>query len=561
MHPNRLEVSPMKAQRSAIGAVLLAVFALGALAPKVIRDIAPLYGEFSFATAPDGIVTDADPSTGLRPGDKVEWAKVPLADRYGSIRRPLAGITVVYPFLRGGVEHYARLRPVRLSDITPLADKIVAVAKLTAWIFFILVALVIVLKRPSLMTWGFYVYALGNTQDSAAGLSFLPTIPFYAIEFWAFTLGLASAVGLTVFALLFPDNRAEGWRRVALRSVPWLLTGYMVFAFWHTYGAMTMRLDWAHSSLGLTAALLPYTVAWIALIESYRRSSGANRVRLRWAFIGVFIGTLLPGLLIPLQVITSGGTYLESEAFVAFANVAIPLTIGYAIIRHRVIDVEFIVNRAIVLGTVGALLAGTFILLDWLYTNYVTQTRWQIALGIAVAFALGWTARSGRRALIEAVDKVFFPKRHRVMRSIDELRIGLEGVTHPESVDYFVVKGAAEALQLDSAAVFVRMPDGGFLRGAAVGWVTGTAWHVLADDAIVTELAKRGRAATRLTEDVWSEVNVPTGAGRPILAVPLGSNRSAVAVYGAHADGRDIDPDETRGLMSLCSAAAAIRAA
>ena len=56
----------------------------------------------------------------------------------------------------------------------------------------------------------------------------------------------------------------------------------------------------------------------------------------------------------------------------------------------RVIDVEFVANRAIVLGTVAAFLTGTFVLLDWLYANYLTQTRWQIAVGIGVAFALGW---------------------------------------------------------------------------------------------------------------------------------------------------------------------------
>jgi hypothetical protein len=147
------------------------------------------------------------------------------------------------------------------------------------------------------------------------------------------------------------------------------------------------------------------------------------------------------------------------------------------------------------------------------------------------------------------------------MRSIYELRSGLEESAVPENVDGFVVNAAASVLRLDSAAVFARMPDGGFLRQGAVGWNAGTAWHLFVNDAIVEQLTKRSRAPTRLTEDAWAGVLVPNGTGRPILAVPLGSKRSAFAVYGAHADGRDIDPDETRGLMALCSAAAAIRAA
>ncbi|MGA8535694.1 MAG: hypothetical protein WB615_16415 [Candidatus Tumulicola sp.] len=546
---------------SAIAAVLLAIFALGALAPFPLRFAAPLYGELDFSTAPDGTVTKAGLATGLRPGDKIEWAKVPLGDRHGSVRRPMAGTTVVYPFLRDGVEHHARLRSSTIATDTRLADKIVVTAKVAAWIFFVLLALAIVLKRPSPMTWGFYIYALGNTEDSASGLSLLPTIPFHVVEFGAMLLSLVSGVGLMLFALRFPDDRVDGWRRTAQRAIPWLVIAYAALAAWYTYGIMTMTLDWTTASrLGLLAPLPPYVVAWIALIESYRRSAGANRLRLRWAIAGVFVGTLLPGLAIPLQGLTAGATFTQSESFAAFANIAIPLLMGYAIVRHRVINVEFILNRALVLGAVAGLLAGAFVLLDWLFTNYLTQTRWQIAVGVGVAFALGWSARSGRRMLIGTIDSVFFPKRHAVMRSMHELRIALETAPDQNSVNQFVVEGA-QILQLDSAAIFARMPDGGFVREAAIGWSPGTAWHLLADDPIVARLEERARRPTRVTEEAWSDVRVPVGTGRPILAVPIGSARSAFALFGAHADGRDIDPDETRGLADLCLAAAAMRAA
>ena len=142
-----------------------------------------------------------------------------------------------------------------------------------------------------------------------------------------------------------------------------------------------------------------------------------------------------------------------------------------------------------------------------------------------------------------------------------DLRVGLEDVAGSENVDRLVVNGAASALHLDSAAVFALMPDGGFLRQAAVGWHVGTAWHLFSDDAVVERLTKGSRVPIRLAENAWTEVQVPNGPARPILAVPLGVKRSAFAIYGAHVDGRDIDPDETRGLMDLCAAAAAIRAA
>lgn len=45
------------------------------------------------------------------------------------------------------------------------------------------------------------------------------------------------------------------------------------------------------------------------------------------------------------------------------------------------------------------------------------------------------------------------------------------------------------------------------------------------------------------------------------LGTVAASARSAIALYGAHAHERDIDPDETRGLVDLCAAAATVSAA
>jgi hypothetical protein len=236
----------------------------------------------------------------------------------------------------------------------------------------------------------------------------------------------------------------------------------------------------------------------------------------------------------------------------------IPISVAYAVLKHRVIDVEFVINRAIALGALLGVLLGTLALLDWLYTNYVMQTRWQIAFGLAVAFAIGWGARSMRRRLVTLIDALFFRKRFEVMRSVNELRLALEAEDTGD-IDRFVVEGASSALQLSSAAIFIRMSDGGFLRQSAVGWDPGTVWHLFPGDPVVEQLLKHGRRTAKLDERAWRELRAPDGAARPLLAVPVGSSKGAVALYGGHDDGRDIDPDEIRALRDLCAAAPATR--
>jgi len=320
-----------------------------------------------------------------------------------------------------------------------------------------------------------------------------------------------------------------------------------------------LPLLFGNARFASVAAPVAAAIAVSAAVATVPRS---KRARAAWLLLPMSVAFAFSSFMGQLNI--SAPTYLEYVAFSMLASGTIlagAAAVTYALLARRVIDLEFVVNRAITLGAIAALMGGIFVLLDWLFTNYVLQTRWQIAIGMAVAFALGWLVRSGRRRLIHLVDALFFRKRHAIMGRVRALRLDLETESQPERIDETIVTRAAEVLNLDSAALFVRTTDGGFVRQSAVGWPSGTAWHLFSDDRVVSEIIRHDRRAARIDEKTWAATRVPDGVARPVLAVPIGSARSAFALYGAHADGRDIDPDETHGLFDLCAAAAAIRAA
>lgn len=305
----------------------------------------------------------------------------------------------------------------------------------------------------------------------------------------------------------------------------------------------------------LALASLFATCGGIAAIGA---SSGIDRQRIAWATasIGVFwfyesaISWLLPTVSFANVIFSQAGPFMH-----------LLMTVGltYAILSRRLLNVDYVLNRTIVLTMIATVLAAAFMFLDWLYTNYVTQTHWQIAMGAAVAFGLGWAASASRGQLIALVDRLFFQKRHLVMRQLYDLQRRLETEGPTGGIGRTVVDGVAETLKLSSAALFLKMPDGGFMREAAFGWNPGSARHLLADDAIVEGLAGRDSRPTRVDNDDLIDIRVPGGPARPIVAIPLGSFQTGFALYGAHEDGRDIDPDETHGLAGLCSIARAHR--
>jgi hypothetical protein len=65
-------------------------------------------------------------------------------------------------------------------------------------------------------------------------------------------------------------------------------------------------------------------------------------------------------------------------------------------------------------------------------------------------------------------------------------------------------------------------------------------------------------APGNLSDLRWPRSDVPSGLQQPVYAIPIVVARQmhAIAVYGAHASGEDLDPDERAGLRDLAAGAA-----
>ncbi len=414
------------------------------------------------------------------------------------------------------------------------------------------------------MTWAFFATCLSLAAPTElANLVSLPVLRnftplssvFYYINYTV-QLGIA---GLPIFLLRFPHNSAPGWRRpvliFALCTVPWVLP--LIF--------FAIQTDAALEKGPLLKSVI-FLISFIILAVMGVQARGADRKRLQWVIVGVaaaiiaallqnaplFSGMASPGY----SFITLSGNIVSFVSSLLYA--LMPICIFYAIIKHRVIDVRFIANRSIVFGIMLMLFTGAFAGLDWLFSAYVYQSQAQIAIGMAVAVALGWAIRSWRKPCIDFVDRILFPKSHAGLAALHDLRLTLERESSQGNVREVLTKTAPAALQLASAAIFARAADGGFIRETEFGWGAGTAWHLFAGDPVVDSISARRAKPFRVEDPMWAGVNVPTGLASPVLAIPLIAHRKVIALifYGAHANGADINPDEERLLVELCVAAA-----
>jgi hypothetical protein len=154
----------------------------------------------------------------------------------------------------------------------------------------------------------------------------------------------------------------------------------------------------------------------------YRRSSGRDRAQLRWvAFSGAVFVAVYVVAQISLAFVDDNSaldTFLTSFNQVAFA--AFPIGIGFAVLRQDLYDIDVVINRALVYGSLTASLAAVYVgsvLLLQLALSGLTQGS-----GLAVAastLAVAALFRPVRARIQKSVDRRFFRSRYDAARTIE----------------------------------------------------------------------------------------------------------------------------------------------
>lgn len=161
--------------------------------------------------------------------------------------------------------------------------------------------------------------------------------------------------------------------------------------------------------------IVGFVVSVIALVRRYRRASGHDRAQLRWvAFSGAVFVALYVVNLILLGFVgdtTATGNVLISVIQMAFA--ALPLGIGFAVLRQRLYDIDVVINRTLVYGALTATLAGVY--LSSVLLLQVALNTFTAGSGLAVAASTLATAalvRPARARIQRVVDRRFFRRKY-----------------------------------------------------------------------------------------------------------------------------------------------------
>ena len=250
------------------------------------------------------------------------------------------------------------------------------------------------------------------------------------------------------------------------------------------------------------------------------------------------------------------GTPLDLVLTVAM--VAIPIAVAYAVLRHRVIDVRFVMNRALVYGLLTSSIVVAFSLIEWIVGKKLESQRLAQIFELIGALAIGFWFSLVHRRVERFAEGIFFRSQRRAAQRLARATAAVHHAGAAEAVDHFVTDEPAEAYNLTSAAMFRRADDADLVRVTNRSWPPETLARLLAIDPLIAHLVHQ-RGPLDLDEIAWHEPALPSGPARPILAVPIiiRDRLFGVAFYGEHASHEAFDPDELSRLRDLAVAAAA----
>jgi uncharacterized membrane protein len=166
--------------------------------------------------------------------------------------------------------------------------------------------------------------------------------------------------------------------------------------------------------LWLVTAIMSIT----SLVVRFRRSHGDERQQVKWVVVGALSFVLMFALSGVIQ--NSFGHEDLGFAVIMLGLLLIALGVAVAMLRYRLYDIDVVINRALVYGSLTAMLAGTYlgsVLLLQLLLDRFTQGS-----GLAVAASTLATAalvRPARARIQSTVDRRFFRKKYDAAKTLE----------------------------------------------------------------------------------------------------------------------------------------------
>ena len=309
--------------------------------------------------------------------------------------------------------------------------------------------------------------ATGAYAEAAVDTSLGP-LPGQAMAAWtSATLSVPVTFGLTGFLLLlFPTGHLPSPR---WRAWAWLF-GLVVALATVSYGLIPGTLDpGIQNPVGLsgaaasTARAVATVTDWtglpamllcaVALGVRMHGSRGVERLQLTWFTFAAAVA----GFSLGLTILASG--VLADVAFLLsmIGLIMLPVSAGVAILRYRLYDIDIVLKRTLVYGSLTAVLLATYVVLVLVLQIVLSPVAGDSDLAVAAStLVVAALFRPLRSAIQAGVDRRFFRSRYDAARTLDAFARRLRHELDLDSLDTDLRTVVRDTMQPAHVSLWLR---------------------------------------------------------------------------------------------------------
>ena len=290
----------------------------------------------------------------------------------------------------------------------------------------------------------FVSYALLESQASWRWLAVVSNVFGHAVLF--------------LFASLFPNGKfIPRWSRWI--TVGWIIWSLLFYTVLHT-------VPFAYNMLVLVSGL---ACALFAQIYRYRYASSlTQRQQIKWVVLAACLAIVLvivldvPNLIFPV----TGQTGSFYRLFVSgpadiLAVLLIALSLGFAIFRYRLYDIDIIINRTLVYGSLTVILAlvyfGMVVGLQALLRGLINQDN-SVAIVIST-LAIAALFQPLRWRIQRIIDRRFYRRKYNATRTLEAFSATLRSEINLIQLQEHLLKVVQETVQPSSVSLWLCNPN------------------------------------------------------------------------------------------------------
>jgi hypothetical protein len=326
---------------------------------------------------------------------------------------------------------------------------------------------------------GVRAFAVAYAQYGAYGVAGRPgTLPGVEYMVWvASWIGMPGVLlAATLLLVVFPDGKLldRAWWAVIWMAVGGAALSALLFASdptgWPTsasLGSVYTENPFAVSksvhkdvvaplgSLGFVLLLVSLLCGGVALLIRVDKGSKVERQQIKW--LALFAALMAVGF-----------GFLNAGSWVWFVGIAafncFPIGVGIAVMRYRLLDIDVVINRTLVYGSLTAILAlvyfGGVTSTQALLRTLTDQERLPQLVIVASTLVIAALFTPLRRRIQSLIDRRFYRRKYDAVKTLESFSARLRDEIDLNTLNDELVGVVRETVQPAHASLWLRPPMG-----------------------------------------------------------------------------------------------------